>query len=87
MCIQNMSQLKPAATLKFVASTREDLERANELISTYDLVHKCHVYFSPVFGKIKPADIVNFLIEKQLNGVNLQLQMHKYIWNPETRGV
>lgn len=87
MCLQNMSQLKPTDTVKFVVGCRKDLERANELICTYDLVHKCHVYLSPVFGKIKPKDIVDFMVEKQLNGVNLQLQMHKYIWNPETRGV
>lgn len=41
----------------------------------------------PVFGSIEPVRIVEFMIENVLNNVNLQIQMHKVIWNPEERGV
>jgi len=87
MCLTNFTQLTTHDTVKFVVGSREDLERAYKLILNYGLVEKCHIYFSPVFGKIHPKEIVQFMIDKNLNRVNLQLQMHKYIWNPEMRGV
>ena len=48
---------------------------------------KCHIYLSPVFGSIELKDIVDFMIENKLNDVNMQLQMHKIIWDPDERGV
>ena len=65
----------------------EDLERAKEIIDTYELTERCHVYLSPVFGQIEPADMVAYMKEKNMNGVNLQLQMHKFIWDPNRKGV
>ena len=73
--------------MKFVSGSRKDLEKALEIIKRYNLTEKCSVYISPVFGEIEPCEIVNFMKEKKLNGVNLQIQMHKVIWNPEERGV
>lgn len=87
MCLENMEELLAKDTVKFVCSDRSDLERAEEILRTYHLTKRCHVYFSPVFGKIDPADIVAFMKEKKLNGVKLQLQLHKFIWNPTQRGV
>ena len=87
MLLSNFELLDSRDTVKFVSGSREDLERAAEIISRYDLTHICPVYLSPVFGKIKPEDMVNFMLEKKLNGVNLQLQLHKYIWDPNKRGV
>ena len=84
---ENFSLLDERDTVKFVSGSREDLERAAEIISEYDLTERCHVYLSPVFGKIVPEDMVNFMLEKNLNGVNLQLQLHKFIWDPNKRGV
>ena len=87
MCTDNFALLKPQDTVKFVAGSRVDLDRALEIIQKYDLTHRCHVYFSPVFGSIEPVEIVEFMLEHTLNDVNLQLQMHKVIWDPEKRGV
>lgn len=87
MCTDNFSLLKPQDTVKFVAGSRADLDRALEIIRNYDLTHRCRVYFSPVFGSIEPVEIVEFMLEHTLNDVNLQLQMHKVIWDPEKRGV
>ncbi len=83
----NFSLLRASDTVKFVSGTRADLERALEIIQTYDLLHRCHVYFSPVFGAIEPVEIVNFLMEHRLNRARLQIQMHKVIWDPMKRGV
>lgn len=87
MRLENLQELKKEDTIKLVVGSKEDLKRAEELIRQNDLTKRCHVYLSPVFGRIQPEDIVNFMIERNLNDVNLQLQMHKFIWNPEKRGV
>ena len=87
MCTENFSLLQKEDTVKFVAASRKDLERAVQIISQYDLINKCHVYFSPVFGKMNPAEMVDFMKEHTLNDVRLQLQLHKYMWDPRKRGV
>ncbi|MBQ8687840.1 MAG: putative 7-carboxy-7-deazaguanine synthase QueE [Ruminococcus sp.] len=84
---ENLAFLKPQDCIKFVAGSQEDLHRAAELIRMHDLCSRCHVYFSPVFGKIEPADMVEFMKQENLNGVRLQLQLHKFIWDPDKRGV
>lgn len=58
-----------------------------EIIEENDLTKKCQVFLSPVFGSIDPQEIVAFMLEKKLNNVKLQLQLHKIIWDPNTRGV
>ena len=45
------------------------------------------MYLSPVFGSIEPVQIVEFMLKHRLNGVRLQIQMHKVIWDPDERGV
>lgn len=87
MKTENYQFLQKCDTVKFVVSSVSDLERAVEIIKEYELDKKCGVYLSAVFGKIEPANIVSFMIDKNLNDVNLQLQMHKFIWDPNKRGV
>ena len=72
---------------KFVVKDYEDLCRARDVIREYDLTEKCHVYLSPVYGQIELENIVNFMKDNRLNDVNMQLQMHKIIWDSEMRGV
>lgn len=87
MCSDNFGCLEKHDTVKFVSGSIEDLERAIEVIESHHLTERCHVYISPVFGKIEPADIVEFMKEKKLNDVRLQLQLHKFIWDPDKKGV
>ena len=87
MLPENFSLLRSRDAVKFVAGSRADLERALEIIRKYGLIDRCTVFFSPVFGSIEPAEIVEFLKEHTLNGVRLQLQLHKFIWDPLQRGV
>ena len=63
------------------------MEKALEILEKYRLIGKTVVYFSPVFGRIQPVEIVDFLMEKKLNDVKLQIQLHKVIWDPQKRGV
>lgn len=87
MCLENFEVLSHEDTVKFVAGSTDDLEKAAEIIEKYSLTDKCKVYFSPVFGEIQPSEIVEFMKQRNLNGVRLQLQLHKFIWNPLKRGV
>lgn len=84
---ENLKILKNKDTIKFVAGDENDLNRFKEILDKYDLVNKCNVYLSPVYGKISPEIMVEFMKKHKLNGVNLQLQMHKIIWAPDKRGV
>ena len=87
MITENFSVLQAQDTVKFVSGSREDLERAAEIIEEYGLLDRCYVYFSPVFGKIEPVEIVDFMLENKLNKARIQIQMHKVIWDPNERGV
>ncbi len=87
MLTENFYCLNKADAVKFVVGSREDMERARTIIREHALTARCSVFFSPVFGKIEPAAIVEFLKEFRMNGVRLQLQLHKYIWDPQQRGV
>ncbi len=82
----NIYFLKPIDEVKFVIGTREDFDWAKGIINQYDLASKCTILFSPVFGQIEPSEIVHWILEDNLP-VRFQLQMHKYIWHPETKGV
>lgn len=87
MDLDNFQYLTEKDTVKFVAGDINDLEKAKEIIEKYSLVGKGAVYISPVFGKIELSSIVDFMKKYKLNGVNMQLQMHKIIWDPEAKGV
>lgn len=87
MLLSNFEYVRPQDTVKFVCGSHKDLLRAKEVMEQYELISKCSCYLSPVFGKIEPAEMVTFMKEHQLNGVNLQIQMHKVIWDPELKGV
>ena len=87
MDLENLKILRKKDTLKFVASSVNDLKKAKDIIEKYDLIDRVNIIFSPVFGKIELTDIVDFLKDNKLNDVRMQLQMHKFIWAPDERGV
>lgn len=78
-------RLRFGDVLKFVVGSKEDMEDALRIINVYD--PPCQIFFSPVFGKIEPVAIVDFIKEHYLKNVRIQLQLHKFIWDPEKRGV
>lgn len=87
MLLSNFDVLEKNDVVKFVSSNREDLQKALYIIKKYDLTNRCRVYISPVFGSINLEEIVDFMKVNKLNNVNMQLQMHKIIWDPDKRGV
>lgn len=87
MYLDNLKNVDENDVYKFVIGSREDLLVTYEIIKKYSLDSKCMVYLSPVLGEIDPKDIVEFMKEKSLNNVKLQIQMHKVIWDKDTKGV
>ena len=83
---ENINHLKETDELKFVIGDREDYDWMNEMIIQYDLNNKCKILVSVVFDKLEPLALVNWVLEDKLD-VRFQLQMHKFIWQPETKGV
>ena len=87
MVLSNFDLLRSDDCVKFVSGSIADLYRAKQIIDEYSLTKKCGVYLSPVFGAIESVTIVEFMTEHNLNDVNMQIQMHKVIWDPDERGV
>lgn len=83
----NFKYLSKKDVVKFVVSSISDLNRAKEIMDKYNLIEYTNVYLSPVFGKIEPSEIVEFMKKNLLNDITLQIQIHKIIWNPNRRGV
>jgi 7-carboxy-7-deazaguanine synthase len=83
----NLDLLTPADEVKFVIKDRADYEFARDVVARHALVGRCAaVLFSPVHGVLTPKDLAAWILDDRL-AVRLQLQAHKYIWSPETRGV
>ncbi|MEP6602748.1 MAG: radical SAM protein [Spartobacteria bacterium] len=83
----NIDKLNRKDEVKFVIGSREDYEWSREKVGLFDLTKRCGaVLFSPIFGRIDPREIVDWILADKLD-VRFQLQMHKFIWTPTHRGV
>lgn len=83
---ENIGHLRSDDEVKFVIGDRDDYEWSKEIIRTHRLDRRCRIFMSVVFGVLEPAQLAGWILRDNLP-VRFQLQMHKYIWNPETRGV
>jgi 7-carboxy-7-deazaguanine synthase len=83
---ENLDLLKPADQIKFVLASRRDFDWAVEAIRAHELDRRFTVLLSPVFGAVAPRDLAAWLLDSGLQ-VRMQLQLHKYVWDPEARGV
>lgn len=87
MDFDNYKYLRRKDSIKFVCASISDLEESLDIINKYNLINKCNLIFSPVWDAIKFEDIVNFMKEHKLNKARMQLQIHKIIWDKDTKGV
>ncbi len=83
---QNVELLKTSDEVKFVIGSKEDYDWSKSIIQKYDLDKKVKILFSSIFGKIEHNALVKWILEDNLN-VKYQLQIHKYIWDPNKTGV
>lgn len=82
----NLDHLAAKDEVKFVLASRQDYEWARGIVAQYRLVERCTVLFSPAFGSLDLRQLAEWILADRLP-VRFQLQMHKYIWAPDMRGV
>jgi 7-carboxy-7-deazaguanine synthase len=84
---RNLEMMAPHDEVKFVIQDRADYEFAVDVVRRYSLSVRCAaVLFSPVHGVLEPRRLTEWMLADSV-GAQLQLQLHKYIWPPGTRGV
>jgi 7-carboxy-7-deazaguanine synthase len=82
----NLDLLKRDDEVKFVIASERDYRWAEAIIRRHRLSERCHVLLSPAFGLVKPLELAQWLLASGLNA-RMQLQLHKYVWDPKARGV
>jgi 7-carboxy-7-deazaguanine synthase len=83
----NLERLRAHDEVKFVVKDRADYEFARDVIARHELVGRAAaIHLSPVHGVLDPKTLSEWVLTDRLP-VRVQLQLHKYIWSPTTRGV
>lgn len=82
----NLEHVSERDELKFVLADEADYLWARDLVRDRRLAETCPVHFSPVHGEIDLQALAGWILRDRLP-VRLQLQVHKFVWSPETRGV
>lgn len=75
----------PADIIKFVVGSMQDLDRMDEILKTYPT--EAQIFVSPVWGNIEGATIIDYMKAHNWQNVRFQLQIHKFIWDPDAKGV
>jgi 7-carboxy-7-deazaguanine synthase len=86
-CAANLTELEKKDQIKFVVADENDYQYARDFIARHDLPGRVdEIILSPVFGELHPRQLSEWILKDNLK-VRLGLQIHKFIWDPETRGV
>jgi 7-carboxy-7-deazaguanine synthase len=89
MDFENLHRIVPDRDeIKFVVGNREDYEWSKSIIQKYGLDPEqgYQILFSPIFGEISYQELVEWVLEDRIDA-RFQVQLHKIVWDPETRGV
>lgn len=84
--LDNLRYLDKKDQIKFVVADRRDYEWAKRVMAEHTLAEKAQVLFSPVVGELRPGELAEWLLADRLDA-RLQIQLHKYLWDPARRGV
>ncbi len=83
----NLGRLARTDEVKFVIKDRADYDYARDVVARYALADRvAAIHFSPVHGVLDPKTLSEWVLADRIP-VRVQLQVHKYIWSPDTRGV
>lgn len=82
----NLSTAGPTTEFKFVISSEKDFDWSESFCRQHDLFKKHLVLYSPNYDMIQPKWLAEKILQKKSSAC-LQLQLHKYIWSPQLRGV
>jgi 7-carboxy-7-deazaguanine synthase len=78
----NIAALTSHDQIKFVLADRADYDWARLVIAEHSVAHRCDILFSPVYGKLAPRDLAQWILADRL-AVRLQIQLHKILWGEE----
>jgi 7-carboxy-7-deazaguanine synthase len=84
----NLTRLRPDLDeVKFVVADRADWDFARQVVKEYDLERRARsILISPAWEQVNLQDLAQWIVDSGMN-LRMQLQMHKYIWGPDARGV
>ncbi len=82
----NLRNLRPDDNVKFILTNRDDFDWAAKKVEKFELLDKANVLFSPAFNILKPELLADWILKTSLP-IRMQIQLHKYIWHPNKRGV
>lgn len=83
---QNLEYLRATDEVKFVIKDRRDYDWAVDVVKKYRLEDRVAILFSPVWGELELIELAQWILRDRLR-VRFQVQLHKLIWLPETKGV
>ncbi len=83
---KNLSWTQPSTEFKFVICSERDFEWSENFCRQHDLLKNFTVLYSPSYGQVSEMWLAEKILQKN-STARLQLQLHKYIWSPDTRGV
>lgn len=83
---ENLKKVQKKDEVKFVIGNQEDLEWSVKLVNEYKLTDTTQVLFSPIFGKISYEWLAKEVLKTGLP-IRFQVQLHKIVWDPKTKGV
>lgn len=86
MLWENMGRLVKTDEVKFVLQSRADYDWAKSIVDDNELLRRCMVLFSPAFGILEGRVLAEWILDDNLP-VRLNLQLHKYLWGTQERGV
>jgi 7-carboxy-7-deazaguanine synthase len=86
--LENLKRVNQGDELKFVIADAKDYDFAVKILGMIpaDKRYSIHVNFSPCFGRLEPRKLSDWILRDKLK-VRLNMQLHKYIWPPDMRGV
>ena len=87
--LENLKHTKPSTEFKFVICSEKDFEWSENFCRQHDLFKNYTILYSPSFGQVSEKWLAEKILTKKSSApfIKLQLQLHKYIWSPDTRGV
>ena len=84
--MENIGFSTPSTEYKFVICSEADLDWSENFCRQQNLFEKFIVLYSPSYGQVSERWLAEKILQKK-SSARLQLQLHKYIWSHETRGV
>ena len=86
MDLSNLDNIKNKDEVKFVITGSADYEWSKDIIHKFRLANRSGILLSPAYGILAPKDLAKWMLQDRIKA-RLNLQIHKYMFDPAKRGV